>query len=88
MVAMPIFKAGCCWRVGNGSSIRVLKEKWIPNHPTNKVLHSIGVEEEDSDWLVAKLIDLDLNWWNHEFISSKFHKEDAKAILKFPLSCR
>lgn len=88
MVAMPILKAGCCWRVGNGSSIRVLKDKWIPNHPTNKVIHSIGVEEEDMDWLVAELIDPDLNWWNRDFISSKFHKDDVDAILHIPLSYR
>ena len=31
--------------VGDGSEIRVLKDKWIPNYPTNKVLHPL-VEEE------------------------------------------
>ncbi|KAL0011249.1 hypothetical protein SO802_006357 [Lithocarpus litseifolius] len=38
MAAMPILQSGHCWRVGNGESIHVLKDKWIPYFPTNKVL--------------------------------------------------
>ena len=39
VAVIPILRLGYCWRVGNGSSISVLGDKWIPNHPTNKVLH-------------------------------------------------
>ena len=45
LAAQPILKKGSCWRVGDGSEIRVLKDKWIPNYPTNKVLYP-PVEEE------------------------------------------
>ena len=46
MVALPIFRSLCCWRVGNGESIDVTKDKWIPNYPSNKQLHSvIDIEE-------------------------------------------
>ena len=38
MAAPHILKNGCCWRVGNGYSIRVHEDRWIPNHPTNKIL--------------------------------------------------
>ena len=41
MSAMPILRSRSCWRVGNGESIEVLLDKWIPNYPTNKVLHSV-----------------------------------------------
>ena len=88
MAAMPILKSSCCWRVGNGSSIRVMEDKWIPNHPTIKVLHSVEMAKKDHEWRVADLIGPDLKWWIHTLISSKFHKEDAEAILKIPLSCR
>lgn len=88
MAAMPILKSGCYWRVGNGSSIRVVGDKWIPNHPTNKVLHSFEMAEKDHELWVAVLIDPDLNWWNHELILSNFYKEDAYVILKIPLRCR
>ena len=38
MVAQPVIQKGSCWRVGDGSSIHILQDKWIPNHPSNKVL--------------------------------------------------
>ncbi|XP_075665092.1 uncharacterized protein LOC142634705 [Castanea sativa] len=41
VAAFPIMKSGCCWRVGNGHSIQILGDKWIPNHPTNAHLHII-----------------------------------------------
>ena len=55
MAAQPILKKGCCWRVGDGSKIRVLKDKWILNYPTNKVLHPLV--EEEWEWRVLELID-------------------------------
>ena len=55
LVAQPILRKGGCWRVGNGSSIRVTKDSWIPNHPTHKVLHPPHVEEWE--WRVSELID-------------------------------
>ena len=36
IAAQPILKKGCYWRVGNGASIRVLKDCWLPNQPTKK----------------------------------------------------
>ena len=41
MAAMPILQFGHYWRVGNGVSINALKDKWLPNFPTNKVLNPI-----------------------------------------------
>ena len=86
MVAIPVLKQGCCWRVGDGSSIRVKQDKWIPNCPSNRVLYPALVEDED--WRVNELIDLDLNWWNRELIISRFHREDAEVICRIPLSHR
>lgn len=37
MTAKPILQRGSCWRVGNGAAFRILKDAWIPNHPTNSV---------------------------------------------------
>ena len=41
--------------IGNGYSIRVHKDRWIPNHPTNKVLYLAN--EETDGMLVADLLD-------------------------------
>lgn len=55
MAGQEILKQGCSWRVGNGSAIRVTKDKWIPNHPTNKVIHP--PREDEWEWRVVELID-------------------------------
>ena len=45
LVAQEILERGHCWRVGDGSAIRVTKDRWIPKHPTNKVIHTAPDEE-------------------------------------------
>ena len=55
VAALPILKSGCCWRVGNGVSIKVHKDKWIPNYPANKIL--LPAQEESKKWLMSELID-------------------------------
>ena len=77
---------GCYWRVRDGLNIRVLLDRWIPNHPTNGVIHLPG--EEEWEWCVSELIDPDLKWWRRELIIEKFHKDDADVILRIPLSHR
>ena len=55
VAALPILKSGCCWRVGNGESIETTKDKWIPNYPSNKILHPVhGMEKSRR---VSDLID-------------------------------
>ena len=43
------------------STIKIQLDKWIPNHPTNRVLYLAN--EEVKDWMVSDLIDPDMNWW-------------------------
>ena len=59
MAALPILRSGCCWRVGNGESIDATNDKWIPNYPSNKLLHPVNDMEEG--WKVLDLIDWDLH---------------------------
>ena len=84
MVAMPTLKSGCCWRVGSGHSIQVLGDKWIPNYPTNSIIHS--AKEDVKDALVSNLINQELHLWRTDWIMEMFDKEDAEAICIIPLS--
>ena len=86
IAAKHILQRGSCWRVGNGRNIRVLKDAWIPNYNTNKVLHPTpNIEDEMT---VAELIDLESRGWDRELIWQNFHHEDAEAILRVPSSFR
>ena len=72
--------------MGNGNSIWALKDAWIPNYPTNKVLHP--AQAVDEDCMVANFIDPETGWWDREFVMQHFNQEDGKAILRVPLSRR
>ena len=86
MAAQLVIQKGSCWRVGDGSSIRILPDKWIPNHPSNKVL--FHPTEEQQEWRVSELIDQSSRCWDKEVVLMNFHKDDVKEILHIPLSCR
>ena len=86
VAALLILQARYCWRVGNGSSIRVVGDRWIPNHPTNKVLHPN--HELLDEIAVSELINLEILAWKSELIISIFHRDDAEAICKIQLSQR
>ena len=85
MAAQPILQKGC-WRVEDGSSIRVTKDMWSLNHPTNMVIHP--PLEEEWEWRVFGIIDWRFKEWDWELIETKFHREDAEAILCMSLSRR
>ena len=72
--------------MGTGSSIRVLSDKWLPCHPTNKII--VQPDEVEETWHVSDLIDWTNFQWNHEFIGMVFNRDDAVAIYRIPLSQR
>ena len=86
MVAQLILKKDYCWRVGDGSSIWALQDKWIPNYPTNRILHIPC--EVDRELRVCDLMDWTCHGWDREKIGSMFHREEAEAIYSIPLSKR
>ena len=86
METLPILKSGHCYRVGNGCSIRVQGDKWIPNYPTNKIMHLPNDDVED--WVVSDLIDHDLHAWRIDVVMALFHGKDADAICKILLNQR
>ena len=83
-MAQPILKEGCYWRVRNGASIWVLKDCWLPNQPTKKILFQL--EKEIWEWRVSNLIAWPNHQWDKERINAMFHPFDADAILQVPLS--
>lgn len=62
LAAQPILTKGCCSRVGDGQSIQVMQDKWIPNYPTNQVLHS--PLDAKVEWRVSELMDWAGHGWD------------------------
>lgn len=72
--------------VGNGNSIWIMHDKWIPNHPNNQVLQQpIDV---DGEGRVNMLMDETVHEWDWGLIREQFSRGDAEAILRIPLSRR
>ena len=86
MATMPILQSGHCWKVGNGVSMNALKDKWLPNFPTNKVLNLI--QDNWGELMVCELINSELNIWRYDDIQTIFHRDETDAICKIPLSRR
>ena len=64
----------------------MLEDKWIPNHPENKVLFQ--TENDEWEWRVSNLIDWRVQQWDRERIYMLFNHFDAEAILRIPFSRR
>ena len=61
---------GARWRIGNGTSVKIFKDFWLPGNNSGRVLSPILVLSEDA--MVDQLIDSDSRWWNRSLMDSIF----------------
>ncbi len=77
---------GACWRVGDGKTIKVWKNRWLPENHHRKVLSPIPTSLRNS--CASELLLPPLQGWNIAMINQLFPPCDAKAILSIPVSER
>ena len=70
MAAQHIVREGIKWRVGNGNSIRIWGDKWLPTIPTHKVASPRLFLHPDT--LVGEIIDHENVWWKTEALAALF----------------
>jgi hypothetical protein len=75
--AREVVAKGSRWRIGNGESVKIWHDNWLPSQAGFKVLTPINTL--DSNAVVAKLIDV---------IFFVFNSFEAKQIVSIPLSIR
>ncbi|KAK9990630.1 hypothetical protein SO802_025615 [Lithocarpus litseifolius] len=79
-----IVQNGLLWRVGNGSSIQMYHNNWLPDPSCKKVLstpHFFASHEK-----VSALIDNERHCWAQESIDANFFPFEASLIKAIPLS--
>ncbi|XP_031099899.1 uncharacterized protein LOC116004105 [Ipomoea triloba] len=79
-----IVKGGIRWRVGNGASISVWKDPWLPNHSSPFVLSP--VIEQLNDIKVESLMNVQKTDWEVDILKDLFMETDVDHILKIPIA--
>lgn len=82
--AKEALKGGFRWVVGDGSSIKIYKDKWLRAKSDLCVFR--GYEHESNDLRVKSLFLPDTRRWDEHYIRGIFNEEDAIAILSIPTS--
>ncbi|XP_062014693.1 uncharacterized protein LOC133731307 [Rosa rugosa] len=82
--ARPVIQAGLFWRIGNGISVNIWEDEWIPN----VAAHSIVRPSDTVFELVSDLIEVRTGSWDQATVHACFEVEIAMHVLSIPLSRR
>ena len=78
MAAQDIVQKGRRWQVGNGHSIMIWKDKWLPSPSTYEVVCPVNYILEDSR--VVELIDEEKGAWKTDLVSNVFFPHEVDLI--------
>ena len=79
MVGLEVIKKGSYWRIGDGNSVRIWHNKWIPDLHEHKLTISPPHFDNPIE-LVSELIDWNTNTWNLEAIEQWISPLEKRAI--------
>jgi hypothetical protein len=82
--ARELVHQGAIWRIGNGESVRIWGDSWLPK-PSSFSVYSPRLHLPENS-LVSELIDRDTKKWNRSLIEQHFLEEERETILNIPLS--
>ena len=71
------------WRMGDGKTIRIFQDAWLPNSNAGRILFHRGGFALNSTTI--ELIDPNSGWWNLGLIDQCFYPPDAQIIISLPL---
>ena len=79
-----VIHKGMIWRVGNGDSVRIKGDRWLPNQACCSVISPLP--QVDDDTRVSFLIDQVRFVWKVSLVKQLFLPHEADMILGIPLS--
>lgn len=83
LAAKSVLQRGLRWRVGNGQSVCMWNDKWLPKPTTFHVISPVNLLHFNAK--VCELIDNDLHWLSSTLLDVVFLPEEAKIIKRVPL---
>ncbi|XP_060965512.1 uncharacterized protein LOC133034440 [Cannabis sativa] len=81
--AQSLVRAGVRWSVGNGSSINVLNEPWLPDHQQPVVISSHPALQQAK---VCNIMSMDSSSWDEDILKDLFEERDQRLIRQIPLN--
>lgn len=82
--SQKVIKAGARWRVGDGNSINIWTDPWLPNEG-NGLVQSERVQGMETT-KVSHLLTAEGTRWNEAILNDLFHERDKNHIMNIPLS--
>ena len=79
-----VIMRGMRWRIGDGSSVRIYQDSWLPIIENGRV--SSPISDNNPDALVASLIDQNRCSWREAEVDKIFLPREASIIKAIPLS--
>ena len=76
---VELLKEGIIWRIGNGESVNIWEDPWIPHGKTRRPATYRGATVLTK---VAELLDLVSGSWDEVLVQDVFSDFDVNAILK------
>ena len=83
LAGITTFKRGYIWRVGNGESINIWEDPWIPTSPSRKVISPRGQIVYSK---VSELISSITGAWDEQLLCDLFSPVDVQRILQIPIN--
>lgn len=81
--AKALLLEGLKWRVGNGTSIKVWEDSWIPGDWTHIV--PSPTTATNLDMRVCELLDFDNGCWNVDAVNATFIEDERQQVLDIPI---
>ncbi|XP_075675073.1 uncharacterized protein LOC142644319 [Castanea sativa] len=81
-----VVDVGAVWRIGDGQSVQICKDKWFPSLPATRSISPPSLLPPTST--VSDLIDSGSKSWKADLIRHEFLPHEANMILGIPLSDR
>ena len=82
--SLDLVREGLLWRIGNGQSVRIWGDRWLPTPTTFKVQSPPQILDPAAT--VSTLIDGELKWWNKALVEQIFSAEESAIIQSIPIS--
>ncbi|KAL0003907.1 hypothetical protein SO802_011468 [Lithocarpus litseifolius] len=84
VAAIPVIKEGAKWVVGDGRSIKIWGEKWIPSTESGRII-TLSTSMESGAKVVSLIVQERVEW-DAALIRCTFLPHEAEAILSIPIS--